>query len=115
MKYQTLIDFDIDKYPLQLKTDSAIGSGDAIDVIFYVSTETNVGDWTNVGNVWIKFTDPMTYRVLHCLTELTTFNVAVPEDVNKIWEIVKTTADLRIICNSVEVANIEFDQVRPCL
>ena len=113
MKHHELIDFDFDKYPIQLKTNSAIGSGEAIDVVFYVSTETDVGDWTNVGNVWIKFSDPMTYRVYHCLTELTTFNVPVPVEINKIWEIVKTAADLRIICNSVEVAKIEFDQVRP--
>ena len=114
MKHQTLIDFEIEKYPLQLKTNSAIGSGDDIDVIFYERTETDVTDWTNVGNVWIVFSDPMTYRVYHC-TELTIFNVAAPQDINKIWEIVKTTTDLRIICNSVEVAKIEFDQVRPCL
>ena len=111
MKYQTLIEFDFDKYPIQLKTDSGIGSGEAIDVVFYVSTETNVGNWTNVGNVWIKFSDPMTYRVLHCVDGLTTFNVPVPKEINKIWEIVKTAADLRIICNSVEVVKIEFDKV----
>ena len=115
MRHQTLIDFDIDKYPLQLKTDSAIGSGDDIDVIFYESSETDVTDWTNVGNVWIVFSDPMTYKVYHCMNILKTFNVAVPEEINKIWEIVKTASDLRIICNSIEVAKIKFDQVRSCL
>ena len=111
VKYQTLIVFDFDNYPIQLKTNSAIGSGDAIDVVFYVSTETDVWNWTYVGNVWIKFTDPMTYRVLHCVEGLTTFNLVVPEEINKIWEFVKTTADLRIICNSIEVLKIEFDKV----
>ena len=115
MKYHTLIDFDFDQYPIQLKTDSGIGSQEAIDICFYTSEETDVGNYGNVGDVWIKFSDPMRYRVFNCVNEFTTFNVAVPEEINKIWEIVKTTADLRIICNSVEVAKIEFDQVRPYL
>ena len=112
MKHHTFIDFDFDKYPIQLKTDSEIGSGEAIDIVFYTSTETSVKNWENVGYIWIIFRDPMEYNVYPCTNGWDTFDVAIPEETNKIWEIVKTTSDLRIICNNVEVAKIEFDQVR---
>ena len=110
MTRHQLIDFDFDKYPIELKTNSEIGSQEDIDVVFYVPTETNINDWTEVGNVWIVFSDPMTYRIYHC-SELTAFNVDVPEETNKIWKIVKTSSEMRIICNGIELVKIQFEKV----
>ena len=113
MNHHQFVEFDFDKYPIQLKTDSEIGSGDSIDMCLYTSEETNVKNCKNVGFIWIKFSDPMKYKVYECVSEWKTFNVAVPEGNDKIWEIVKTTSELRIYCNSIEVVKIEFEQVRP--
>ena len=66
MKHHTFIDFDFEKYPIQLKTDSEIGSGEAIDICFYTSEETSVQNWKNVGFVWIVFSDTMKYKVYPC-------------------------------------------------
>ena len=113
MRHHQFIDFDFDKYPIQLKTNSEIGSGETIDVCFYTSNETDINKWNVVGNVWIVFSDPMTYRVYHYTDELTTFgNISIPGARIKKWQIKKTAWKLQILCNDVKVIQIVFDKVR---
>ena len=111
MKYHKMIEYDLEKFPLEIKTDSEIGSGDVINVCFYVSSETNVENWETVGHIQILFADPMKHRISSCRT-YTTFDVAVPVEKIKIWVLTKTSARLLVTCNSVEVVNIEFSKVR---
>ena len=113
VKHQQFIDFDLDRYPIQLRTDSEIGSGEAIDICFYTSTETDIFKWGDVGNIWIVFSDPMTYRVYHYTDEFTTFgNVSIPGARIRKWQIKKTAWKLQILCNDVKVIQIVFDTVR---
>ena len=104
-----MIDFDLDKYPIQLKTDSEIGSGDIINICFYISSETHVSNWRTVGHIVIEFSNPMRHRVYYCSDERIDFSV--PEGQNKVWKITKTSRRLRISCDSVVVIDVEFDQV----
>ena len=103
VKYHELIEHDLDTYPLEIKTDSEIGSGHVINICFYVSSETDVENWRNVGHIKIVFNNPMKHLISPCRNTLTTFDLAVPEETNKIWVITKTSTRLLITCNSVEV------------
>ena len=112
MKYHELIKHDLERFPLEIKTDSEIGSGDTINICFYVSSETDLNNWSNVGHIRIEFDDPMKHKITPCRETFTTFDLAVPGETNKIWVIYKTSTRLLITCNSVEVVNIEFSKVR---
>jgi hypothetical protein len=96
------IDFDLEKYPLEIKTDSALGSSDEMDVDFYDSNN------DLVGSVWIMFDSPPEFHIDGC-TSYTTFPFSLPSATNKVWKITLTRISgirLTIHCNDVEMVNI---------
>ena len=109
--HHTFLQHDLEKYPIQLKTDSATDSGQIIDICFFKKSAATVDlSWNEIGYIWIKFAVPMQYRVYHCTGGKVTFKTTIPTVKNKIWTIIKTSSNLIIRCNEVEVVNIAFDE-----
>eukprot|EP00116_Pleurobrachia_bachei_P005712 sb/3465974/ len=98
----TKIPWDLEETPLQIKTDSKLGSSDWIKVFMYK-------DVGYIGDVGVKFSSPMQYWIGYC-TSWTWKDIPVqpPVEVDKIWTITKTKSALTITCNNVEVLNYVF-------
>ena len=95
-------DIDLETTPLEIKTDSAVGSGDYVYVYFYTS------QGHEAGKVYLRFTSTLQYRIYGCST-WTNVTTNPPADVNKVWKISVTRTSgirLQIHCNDVEVLNI---------
>ena len=91
--------------PLRIKTDSAVGSGEVLSVMFY-----NVGPYI-AGGVRIYFSDPIKYELDRCTTSQSFHNL--PDKQDKIWTIIfhrnsGKTEEVSIECNSVEVARVSM-------
>ncbi|KAL5248076.1 hypothetical protein ACHWQZ_G017302 [Mnemiopsis leidyi] len=96
-------EIDLETTPLEIKTDSAVGSGDKVFVLFYTSQ----GDYA--GGVYLRFTSTLQFCIYRCCTTWTNFPTNPPADVNKVWRISVTKTSgirLQIHCNDVEVLNI---------
>ena len=95
------IDFNLEEYSLNIKTDSALGSVDYVGVDFYTSQ----GDW--VGILYLSFSSTPTYRIWNC-NDWTNFPTNLPSDNDKVWRVTLTrTSGIRLVvhCNEVEVLN----------
>ena len=96
-----MIDHDAESYPLEIKTDSELGSGDEVRFWFFDDNE----EWT--GTVRIRFLSTLKYY-LHDCRVWANFPITPPNAIDKIWRInVATSPDIRvqIHCNGVEVLN----------
>jgi hypothetical protein len=92
----------IDSTPLEIKTDSLIGSGDKVYLILK-----NEARWTS--GVYIRFNSPPQYYLLDCTNSWNNFPTSLPTATVKVWRITKTRTSgirLRIHCNEKEVLNI---------
>ena len=87
--------------PLQIKTNSIVGSNDRILVFHYAP---NMGFITGFG---IKFTSPVMYGLSYCAKDLV-LPVQPPDELDKIWTITNTSTSLIISCNGVELLNFVF-------
>ena len=102
---------DLETTPLEIKTNSTIGSEDSVHVFFYNSQ----GDWA--GGVWIYFSSTPQYFLSWCISEtsqvlLKYFSSTLPTAVDKVWRISlnKTSGiTLQIHCNDIEVLNFLMD------
>ncbi|KAL5254943.1 hypothetical protein ACHWQZ_G014406 [Mnemiopsis leidyi] len=102
------LEFNLETTPLEIKTDSSIGSGDYVKVFFYTSE----GD--NAGGVYLKFSSTLQYWIYRCSTSWTNFPTNPPADVNKVWRISITRTSgirLQIHCNDVEVLDILMSDI----
>eukprot|EP00116_Pleurobrachia_bachei_P004063 sb/3464325/ len=97
------IPWDLDGTPLQIKTESTLGSGEAIWVWMYVRSSSWIIGWVDV-----KFSSTMQYQIDNCATSYTDLPVQPPVEVEKIWTIRKTETALIITCNNVEVLKYLF-------
>nr|AFK75461.1 putative secretory peptide-51 [Pleurobrachia bachei] len=95
------IPWDLEATPLQIKTNSTLGSVDLIYVNMYDK------DGSKIGFVIVKFSSPMQYNIGYC-SDWTDLPVQPPVEVEKIWTITKTETVLIIACNNVEVLNYLF-------
>ena len=95
------IDYNLQSNPLEIRSDSELGSGDQVYVYFY-SSQGGI-----VGGVGFKLTSPPQYSIFNCrgakfLTDLPTAGV-------KVWRITVTSYSdiigLQILCNGEEVLN----------
>ena len=97
------IDADLENSPLEIKTDSSLGSDETVEVEFYNSE----GDYA--GAVILHFTSPSQYQLRWCTTSKTGFPTKLPTDTNKVWKISLTrTSGIRLVihCNEVEVLDL---------
>ena len=93
---------DLETIPLEIKTDSTIGSGDQVWVRFY----TSVGDL--IGRVRFRFSSTPQYHIAPCTSSWTNFPVSLPTEVEKVWRItLNRNSGIRFLihCNNVEVLN----------
>ena len=96
------IPWDLEGTPLHIKTDSTLGSDEAIVVVMLDK------DSSHISGVQLKFSSPMQYHIYFCVTTWTDLPVNPPMEVEKIWTITKTEAAFIITCNEVEVVNFLF-------
>ena len=96
------IPWDLEGTPLQIKTDSTLGSDEYIVVMMYKK------DSSYIGSVQVKFSSTVQYYIGSCSTDLTDLPVQPPVEVDKIWTITKTETAIIITCNNVEVLNFLF-------
>jgi hypothetical protein len=99
---QLLIDHDLETIPLEIKTDSTIGSEDLVRVDFYDSRNFRTGGFE------LTLTNPPQYFVDFCITSDSNFSTILPAATDKIWKLtLNRTSDIRLIihCNEEEVLN----------
>ena len=101
------IDFDLEKSPLEIKTDSELGSKEKVKVKFLSKS----AEQTNAGGITFYFTSVLKYWVWECsLRDHSEFQTNVPTQVNKVWRITlsRTSGERRVVvhCNEVEVLNV---------
>ena len=91
---------DIRATPLQIKTDSALGSDDLVSMYFI-----DLGVYVS-GEVKLYFTSPMQYELDRCTEERQPLE-NVPAQQDKVWTISRTLdKSVKIECNGVVV--VEF-------
>ena len=93
---------DLEETPLQIKTDSTLGSDEKIRVAIYEK------DSNEISIVKVKFSTTMQYKIEDCTTDWQELPVQPPVEADKIWTITKTETALIITCNNVEVLNYLF-------
>ena len=97
------IDFNLEEYSLNIKTDSTIGSDDKVVVQLYPSQGGHTG-----GLVLYFYSTPV-YKIGACSKNWTNFPTNLPPDNDKVWRVTLTrTSVIRLVvhCNEVEVLNI---------
>jgi hypothetical protein len=90
---------DVASTPLEIKTDSTIGSGHEVYVWFR-----NSGNW--VSAVQIRFTSPPQYALPECHYDMTNFPTNLPTATDKVWRLTFTRTSgtrIKIHCNGKEV------------
>jgi hypothetical protein len=96
------IDHDLETTPLEIKTDSTLGSGDKINVNFCDSNKTQAGGFA------LLLSSPPQYYVWLCSGYYKTLQTNLPAATDKIWRLTLTrTSGIRLIihCNELEVLN----------
>ena len=105
------IDFDLENSPLEIKTDSTLGSGEEIRIKFIGDQ----GDEDHAAGLVIRFGTSISYRLWKCFKSETNnkdFPVVPPSKNDKIWKIKRISAERRLVihCNEVEVLNVVLSE-----
>ena len=97
-------DYDLETTPLEIKTDSVLGSNEQMFLVLYSAG----GEWT--GSIQILFKSTVQYGFGWCSRgSYTDFPATLPSSKDKIWRITLTRTSgvrLRINCNDVEVLDV---------
>ena len=102
MKRGGKINYDLESFPLHVKTDSAVGSEETVIIHFF-----NAGN-NLAGAINIYFASTIQYRVHPCTNKFSDFPSSLPSVVEKTWRIaLNKTSDIRVLirCNGVDVVN----------
>ena len=102
VKLDEYIDADLESSPLEIKTDSFLGSYEKVWVNFYTSE----GEYA--GGVIFLFLSTLQYWIRGCSNSRTDFPAALMTDTIKVWRISLTrTSGIRLVihCNNEEVLN----------
>ena len=98
------INYDLENSPLQIRTNSEIGSNEKVRVWFF-----NAQD-EPAGGVILIFSSPPQYKLGWCNTSYTDFPTTLPSETDKVWTITLTRSSgapsLVIHCNNKEVLNV---------
>ena len=99
-----MINYDLENSPLQIQTDSEVGSYELVKVYFY-----NAGT-SFAGGVFLFFSSHPWYRIIYCTTYWHNFSTDLPSETDKVWTISLTRTagkkGLVITCNDKEVLNV---------
>ena len=96
------INYDLENFPFQIRTDSVVGSNKVLSVHFFTA-KINVA-----GGVSLSLNSPPQYRLNGC-SSYTDFLTSIPTETDNIWTITLTrTSGIRIIIhfNNKEVLNV---------
>ena len=97
--------YDLENSPLQIKTDSLVGSNDSNERVFVVF----YNGPSMVGGVTLYFSSPPQYLLLKCTSE-TNFPTELPPEDDKVWTVSlnKSEGEIRVTlhCNNTEIFNI---------
>jgi hypothetical protein len=96
------IDHDLENTPLEIRTNSEVGSGDWVIVYFLTAGE------DPAGGVQLRFSSTVKYRLGFCSSDLTPLST-LPATREKVWRITlsRSPSEIRLTlhCNGVEVLN----------
>ena len=92
--------WDLEGKPLQIKTDSTLGSSEVIAVDMYKESSL-------ISTFTLQFVSTVKYYIGYCQSQID-LPEQPPDEVDKIWTIAKTDTALIITCNGVEVLNYLF-------
>ena len=98
------IEYDLEEHPLQIKTDSVVGSNEKVGVRLYTSEE------AYISRILLRFDATPKLYINRCTSGSITFPVDLPTGQNKIWTITKTTTALKIECNDVVVLDYLYTE-----
>ena len=97
--------FDLEYSPLEIKTESTIGSNKRVDVSFV-----DVANTYYAGGISLYFTSPPKYKLDWCTTSYTNFPTELPSGADEIWTIALNNKRYAIILtiyfNNVKVVNV---------
>ena len=100
----TWIDFDLENTPLEIKTDSAVGSNTYFQVNFISDTG------VRLGGIRIHLSSPPQYRILKCSQDLAGNPTTLFPDSSNIWRITlaRTSSEIRVTihCNNQEALSV---------
>ena len=97
------IDYDLPNNPIEISTDSTIGSDDSV-FLQTVDAQDNYA-----GGVYIRFSSSGSYTVNGCINNYVDFSTNLPDTTNKVWRITITKdAGTRLVihCNDIEMLDI---------
>ena len=96
------INYDLEKSPLQIKTDSEVGSNNTVSVSFR-------GSGSYAGGVSLYFSYPPQYELLKCNSQ-SNLLTDLPAEKKKVWTITRSSESgkerIVIHCNDKEVVNV---------
>ena len=97
------INFDLENSPLQIKTDSEVGSNEKVEVMFH-------SGFSSAGRVLLSFYPPPKYSLSKCSTSWTNYLTDLPSETDKVWTITnsRVSGEIRVVihCNDKEVLNV---------
>ena len=105
MQREVFIKYDLENFPLQIKTNSSIGSGERVKMTFYNSAN------ELTGAIVLSFSLTPRYYLHFCDKSLSNIPTALPSETDKVWKItLNKTLGIRVTihCNLKEVLNIEM-------
>ena len=94
------IDFQLQSTPLQIHTNSEIGSGDLIWAQFYDSDDTSRG-------LTVSFVSPPNYDMGYCKGDTEIPLSKLGTNKNRIWTIEKENTKIKVACNGILI--FEYD------
>ena len=106
----TKIIYDLENFPLEIKTDSKLKSGEKVDIKFYSSPK------ESAGGIIFYFTSTLKYRIRRCTMTFDDFENAiyVPKENNKVWRIAlsRNSGIRRMVvhCNEVRVLDVVISE-----
>ena len=98
------MDYNLDSFPLEIKTNSVLGSDEIMVVYFYQSDGKLI-----LGFLKVYFRTSPLYMLGSCVESWTNFPTTLPTTADKIWRVTVTkSSDIRveINCNEEQVLNI---------
>ena len=103
MQLNKFLEWDLESTPLEIRTNSMLGSNDRVRVIFYSA------EGEHAGQVSLYFRSTLQYDLNWCSSSSYNLPVAPPSATDKVWRITLTrTAGVRLVihCNEVEVLDM---------
>ena len=105
MQQGVFIEWDLESTPLEVKTNSVLGSGNQVYVGFFNANN------KYAGRVQLNFNSTLQYQLHICTESWATLPVTPPSAAEKVWRVTLTkTTGVRVVihCNEVEVLNKLF-------